>query len=156
VLSIDIDPEKTLSARHNSQIYGVHHKIDFLTVDFFQLKNLVGDVVFLGPSDMRKNPNEPFSLFKHSEPDLRDLLAKSLEISFNIALKLPGDTNLEELVKLFNVSLERDGLYSKRFCMEVERILDSNDKVNCIVVYFGDCSSVRLFEDWKVNSFFID
>jgi len=149
VLSIDIESEKTLGARHNAEIYGVHHKIDFLTVDFFQLKNLVGDVVFLGPSDIRKDPNETFSLFDHSEPDLRDLLAKSLEISLNIAMKLPGDTNLEELVKLFNVSLERYGLYSKRFCMEVERILDSNDEVNCLVVYFGDCSSVNFlcFDD---------
>jgi len=149
VLSIDIESEKTLGARHNAEIYGVHHKIDFLTVDFFQLKNLVGDVVFLGPSDIRKDRSETFSLFDHSEPDLRDLLPKSLEISFNIAMKLPGDTNLEELVKLFNVSLDRYGLYSKRFCVEVERILDSNDEVNCLVVYFGDCSSVEMKEEYE-------
>ena len=71
----------------------------------------MGDVVFLGPSDTRKSSNESFSIFKHAEPDLRDLLAKSLEISYCVALKLPGDTNLEDLAKLFHVSLERYGLY---------------------------------------------
>ena len=72
----------------------------------------MGDVVFLGPSDTRKNQNESFSIFKHAEPDLRNLLAKSLEISYCIALKLPGDTDLDELAELFNVSLEKYGLYS--------------------------------------------
>lgn len=67
----------------------------------------MGDVVFLGPSDIRKSQDEPYSIFEHADPDLRDLLAKSLEISPCIALKLPGDTDLEELADLFHVSLER-------------------------------------------------
>ena len=70
----------------------------------------MGDVVFLGPSDVRTNRNQSYSIFKHAEPDLRDLLAKSLEISYSIALKLPGDTDLDELSELFNVSLEKYGL----------------------------------------------
>lgn len=96
-----------MSAKHNAHIYGVDHKIDFLTVDFLKLKNLMGDVVFLGPSDIRKSSKEPYSIFEHAEPDLRDLLAKSLETSDCIALKLPGDTDYEELAELFHVSLER-------------------------------------------------
>lgn len=37
VIAIDIDPKKIEYARHNAEIYGVAHKIDFIVGDFFQL-----------------------------------------------------------------------------------------------------------------------
>jgi 23S rRNA G2445 N2-methylase RlmL len=113
VIGIDIDPTRTFYAKHNAQIYQVSEKIDFLTADFLKLKNLSGDVVFLAPSVIQRDAKEKFSLYKHLEPDLRHLLAKSLEISHCISIKLPAETDLEEMAGFFNSSLEFYELYKK-------------------------------------------
>jgi len=83
----------------------VGEKIDFLTSDFLKLK-LSGDVVFLSPNVVERKQNEKFSLYKHLQPDLRMLIAKSLEISHCISIKLPADTDLEDMAEFFNSSLE--------------------------------------------------
>ncbi|WOL10805.1 hypothetical protein Cni_G19564 [Canna indica] len=50
VIAIDIDPQKLELAYHNSTIYGVNHKIDFIQGDFFKMAaRLKGDTVFLSP-----------------------------------------------------------------------------------------------------------
>ena len=90
-------------------MYNVEDKVDFLTADFLNIRNITSDVVFLGPTYERDNLDEPFSIFKNVQPDPLDLLAKSLEVSYKIALQLPGDTKLEELPHLFNESLETHG-----------------------------------------------
>jgi len=101
---------KTIWARHNAKVYGIDHKIDFLTADFMKLRNITADIVFLGPTNTRTKPNEPFSIFHHIKPNPLSLLAKSLGVSYKIALQLPGDTKIEELPQLFHQSLENNGL----------------------------------------------
>jgi len=50
VIAIDIDPNKIKMARHNAEIYGVEHKIEFITGDFLKIApTLKADVVFLSP-----------------------------------------------------------------------------------------------------------
>ena len=50
VIAIDIDPVKLELARHNSAVYGVEDRIEFLQGDFLQLApRLRADVVFLSP-----------------------------------------------------------------------------------------------------------
>jgi len=75
-----------------------------------KIQNITADVVFLGPTYEIGNPDEPFSIFKNVQPDPLNLLAKSLEVSYKIAIQFPGDTQLEELPRLFNESLEKYGL----------------------------------------------
>lgn len=74
------------------------------------MKRLSGDIVFLDPSDTRKDKKETYSVFKHAEPDLSNLLSKSLETSYCIALKLPHDTDVAELPILFHTTLDKYGL----------------------------------------------
>ena len=100
---------KTLSAKHNSKIYKVDHKVDFLNSDFMTLRNISADVIFLDPSDDRRSKADPFSIFKNIKPDPLTLLAKSLEVSEKIVLQLPGDTEIEELPQLLHQSLEKYG-----------------------------------------------
>ena len=101
---------KTLWAKHNSKVYKVDHKVDFLNSDFMTLRNISADVVFLDPSDNRYSKADPFSIFKNTKPDPLTLLAKSLEVSEKIVLQLPGDTEFEELPQLLHQSLEKYGL----------------------------------------------
>jgi hypothetical protein len=96
VIAIDIEKTKTFYAKNNAQIYQVCEKIDFMTADFFKVKQLNGDVVFLDPCVYKYTPNgKPFSIKDNLRPDLTRLLAKSLEISTCIAIKLPKDTELD-------------------------------------------------------------
>jgi len=113
-----------------------------------KIRNITADIVFLGPTDTRTKPNEPFSIFKNIKPNPLSLLAKSLEVSYKIALQLPGDTKIEELPQLFHESLENNGLYSKRFCIEIEKVVNSRNQTECLIVYFGDCSSIS---QWQEN-----
>jgi len=76
-----------------------------------KIRNIAADIVFLGPTSLKPKPNESFSIFKNITPDPLSLLAKSLQVSYKIALQLPGDTKIEELPQLFHETLENNGLY---------------------------------------------
>ena len=81
-----------------------------MTANFLHLKNFSADMVFLDPIDNRNgNTTQRFSIFKHLSPDPRELVAKALEVSRSIALKLPYDVMYEEIAELFNVSLKKFG-----------------------------------------------
>lgn len=50
VIAIDIDPVKIAFAKHNAEMYGVAHKIEFIVGDFFRLApTLKADVLFMSP-----------------------------------------------------------------------------------------------------------
>ena len=54
MIACEIDPVKLECARHNAQIYGVAHKIDFRLGDFFELvKDVEADCVFMSPPWVR-------------------------------------------------------------------------------------------------------
>ena len=110
MLAIDSQPSRTLAANNYAIMIDVANKIDFITVDFLKMKNLHADIVFLDPSDIRKDSKEIYSVFKHAEPDLPSLISKALGMSYQIALKLPHDIDVSELPELFHTTLEKYGL----------------------------------------------
>ncbi len=91
----------------NAELHRVLDNIDFLSIDFLKIKKIDSDVVFLDPNVIRKDPKEPYSVFKLAEPDIPSLLNKSFQASCRIALKLPHDTDVAELPELFHKSLEQ-------------------------------------------------
>lgn len=108
--------KKANCSLNNSKIYKVNQKIDFLVGDFLNMKNIVADIIFLNPSHMfTTNPDNPeqdqdFSSIKHLKYDIASLIAKSLNISKKVALKLPGFTNLDELAETFHLALKEYGM----------------------------------------------
>jgi len=117
-------PKRTIYAKRNAEAIDVIDKIDFLSIDFLKIQKLTGDIVFLDPSDNRKDKKEPYSVFKNAEPDLPTLLSKSFETSSRIALKLPHDIDVAELPTLFHTTLEKYGLYNSSFFCFVNIVKD--------------------------------
>jgi len=94
VIAIDIDPEKIRMARQNARIYGVEHKIEFITGDFTVIAlQLKADVVFLSPPwggpDYKKHRS--FDMDKILEPiGGMGLYNIAAQISQNVAYFLPN------------------------------------------------------------------
>nr|XP_023016565.1 uncharacterized protein LOC111505903 [Leptinotarsa decemlineata] len=103
VIAIDIDPNKIELAMNNAEVYGVSHKIDFITGDFFELaESLKGDVVFLSPPWGGPNYlNQPlYDLEKMLQPlPFSQLIAVARKISPKVAAFLPRNSNTCTLVK---------------------------------------------------------
>ena len=96
--------------RHNAGIYGVNERIDYFLGDFlrFKVRKQV-DLVFLNPTCVyKKNDNEAFSLFKHIQPDLIEIMIKTWEISHNFILLLPRFYDFTEIPLLFSEFLPFD------------------------------------------------
>jgi len=149
VTAIFTNPKKAEISLINSKIHRVNHKIDFVVGDLSQVKKAHADIIFLNPQNTfvdhspLKRPqsnNSGFSLFKHLKPDLEPLVRQSLSLSQKIAIKLPWYTDLNEISQLFHSILSSSN--HKRCCIEIEEILNSNQEIDYLVVYFGDCSSV--------------
>lgn len=89
--------------RHNAGVYGVNEKIDYFYGDFlrFHVRKEI-DLVFLNPNwDYKKTDNERFSLLKHIQPDLVEILRKTWEISHNFMLLLPKFSDFSEIPLIF-------------------------------------------------------
>ncbi len=78
------------------------------------------------------------------DSELSSLLAKSLQVSHSVALKLPADIEIDELAQLFNKIVDDHDIFAKRFCIEIEKVMNEEDEVECTVIYFGNCAKVRL------------
>ncbi|XP_037554355.1 uncharacterized protein LOC119430963 isoform X1 [Dermacentor silvarum] len=129
VIAVDIDPAKVELARNNASVYGVADKIEFVVADFLEAApRLRGDVVFLslpwgGPSYQWK---KSFDL-KDMKPDFYQTFALSKKISNNIALLVPKNTDVDQLVQLAGPGGK----------VEIEQNLLHN-KIKTITAYFGD------------------
>lgn len=78
--------------------------------DFLAIRKLTGNLVFLNPVDTRSPySTKKCSIAKDLKPDIGAFLVKSMQISRAIALKLPTDIDFEELIELFDSSLEKYG-----------------------------------------------
>lgn len=77
--------------------------------DLVQIPYTSADIVFINPCVADKQL-ENFSIFKHIKSNLVQLLVRSLEITSKVALKLPGNTDLNEIVKLFNLAASQKNL----------------------------------------------
>ena len=85
--------------------------VELIRCDFLETRNLKADFIFLNPAWVPpRDTNERFSIFTHIQPDIRDTLKKSLQISKNISLLLPKFTELKEIATLFG-ELQKDPTY---------------------------------------------
>lgn len=104
VIAIDIDPKKIEMAKHNAGIYGVDHCIEFIVGDFFVLaESLKADVVFLsppwgGPEYLRMDTYDIETALLPKPAS--ELMEAARNISPNIAIYLPRNTNTHQLVRL--------------------------------------------------------
>lgn len=97
VIAVDIDPQKIQRARHNSSIYGVADKIEFIVGDFISLAGtLRADAVFLsppwgGPSYLKQ---QIYELDEALQPvPFTELMNCAKKISNNIGIFLPRNSN---------------------------------------------------------------
>ncbi|XP_037903290.1 trimethylguanosine synthase isoform X2 [Hermetia illucens] len=131
VIAIDINPSKVEMAKHNADIYGVSDKIEFITGDYFQLaKTIRADAVFLSPP--WGGPKYKCNVVYDLDTDLQPLPASSLfkltrEITNNIAIYLPKNSNTQQLIMLAgqgnSVELEKNYLF---------------DRLTAITAYYGN------------------
>ncbi|XP_026464687.1 trimethylguanosine synthase-like [Ctenocephalides felis] len=102
VIAIDIDPEKIRIAQHNAAVYGVADRIEFIVGDFLLLSDsLVADVVFLSPpwGGPQYLKDDYYDVEKSLLPVSGSrLLAVTRNITENIALFLPRNTDANQLV----------------------------------------------------------
>ncbi|XP_060871610.1 trimethylguanosine synthase-like [Metopolophium dirhodum] len=133
VIGCDIDPDKIRLARHNAEIYGVAHKIDFVVGDFFQIyPKLKADVVFMSPpwGGPGYSIDKSYSLTSMCENyfgggfGIFDIVKT---IAPNIAFHMPKTTNLLECMWLAND-------FGK---VEIQQNI-INGRLNSITAFYGD------------------
>ena len=82
--------------------YPETQNIDFIMADFRKTGKLLwSDVVFID-SDFCQNLS-----LEVIDSELSSLLAKSLQVSHSVALKLPADIKIDQLPLLFNMIVEK-------------------------------------------------
>ena len=75
--------------------------MDLIQGDFFLLKRLRADVVFLAPSELLVERGEKFSITKHLSPGLSELIRHSLTLADSLCILLPSYASIEELPAIF-------------------------------------------------------
>lgn len=80
----------------------MNHLIDLIHADYFTLRNLKADVVFLAPSEVPLEKGEKFSILKHLTPSLPKLIRHSLTVAGSLCILLPVNTDIEEIAAVFN------------------------------------------------------
>ncbi|KAJ3735891.1 Tgs1 protein [Lentinula guzmanii] len=161
VIALDISPTRLALARHNAQIYGVAHHIEFILADYISFaKTLISspkttasrkiDVVFLSPpwggpsylsgsslpsdSDSSSTADSvPFGLSDIQPIHGADLFDLSRRISTNIAYYLPRNVNLNEVSALIKHDFAKD---SAQEFIEVEEEWMGR-KLKALTCYFG-------------------
>ena len=89
-----------MKAKQIVEIYQSQDRIDLLHADFFSLRKIKGDVVFLAPA-FNKLDYSNFSIKKHLQPNLSRLISQSLNMADSLCVMLPPITDLEEVAALF-------------------------------------------------------
>lgn len=104
VIAIDIDEKKIEMAKHNASIYGVADRIEFIVGDYFALAStLKADVVFLSPpwGGPQYLKEDVYDIEKLLLPrPASQLMACTRQITPNIAIYVPRNTNTFDLAKL--------------------------------------------------------
>ena len=104
VIAIDIDPKKIEMARHNAGVYGVADRIEFIVGDFFKLApTITADVVFLSPpwGGPEYLKSDVYDIEAALQPcPASQLMASARQISSDIAIFLPRNSNTQQLAML--------------------------------------------------------
>ncbi|KAL4084628.1 hypothetical protein QTP88_027559 [Uroleucon formosanum] len=102
VIAMDIDPEKILLVKHNSIIYEVFDKIEFIVGDFFTMPNqLKGDVIVTSPLWGGPDYNET-PVIGPLQLSLYKLLAVGKIVAPKVLLHLPKNIDKFECLKMCN------------------------------------------------------
>lgn len=134
VIAIDKDPKKIELARHNAEVYGVAHHIDFRVGDFFKLAPyLKADVVYLSPpwGGMEYQEELVYNVYRlGGSMNCARLLRAARAITPNVALYLPRNSNLCQVIALAGaggvVDIEANYMGPKK---------------KAITAYFGDLAT---------------
>lgn len=125
VVTCDLSAERLAMAKHNAILYGVADAIEFIHADIFEvMASRQFDAISLDPAwggpDYYRKPEFHLSDFS---PDGRQLLERALAITPNVALSLPKNFVLSELVS-----------YADGFRIEKS---SANGRVLFLTAYFG-------------------
>ncbi|KAL4120289.1 hypothetical protein QTP88_013008 [Uroleucon formosanum] len=102
VIAMDIDPEKILLAKHNSIIYEVFDKIEFIIGDFFTMANQIkGDVIVTSPPWGGPDYNET-PVIGPLQLSLDKILAIGKTVAPKVLLHLPKNIDKFECLKMCN------------------------------------------------------
>ncbi|XP_021955395.1 trimethylguanosine synthase isoform X2 [Folsomia candida] len=129
VIAIDIDPIKIDNCRHNSKIYGVEDKIEFIVGDFMDLAaTLAADAVFISPpwGGPAYQSASVFDIETMIPMNGATLFKTAKTISDNIGYFLPRNVDEIQILKLGEgdfVDIEKNYV---------------NCKVKTVTAYFGN------------------
>ena len=139
VNAVDISKDKIELTQNNSSVYACPKNITYYHKDFFDF-NIKSDYLFLSPpwgGEEYKN-DEHFSLKKWIHPDIEKIISHSFELSNNLILYLPRNTNINELAELL-YKYDKENIDSNYDCLylDVQYIYSAN-KIKAMVVLYGD------------------
>lgn len=141
VIAIDIDPDKIKLARHNAEIYGVAHKIDFVVGDFFLIyPKLKADVVFMSPpwGGPGYSIDKSYSLTSMCNDHfgggfgIFDIVKT---IAPNIAFHMPKTTNILEV----------------RHIIITKHMYGVQHNLTFILLFFSVCGWQKILVKWKFS-----
>lgn len=113
MVGVDIDQTRIKFAKHNAKLYNVQDRIDFVHSDFFDIRGIKPDIVFLAPpwGGIDYSKNRGYSPLKSVTPDLFRIIEHSLTLSPNLVLLLPKNTELADFAELFDKVLTKMKAY---------------------------------------------
>lgn len=139
VFAIDIDPIKIQIAKHNSSIYGVQDRIEFVIGDSLRISSRFRvDAVYLAPPWGGPNytETERYDLSSLQPVPGEELYRTFAGLSPNIAITLPKTVDQAQLIRLapLNVQMEVEGHYLSQ-------------KLKMVTAYFGNLANLKIQDD---------
>ncbi|KAL0021294.1 hypothetical protein WJX77_000468 [Trebouxia sp. C0004] len=142
VIAVELCAQRLELAKHNAEVYGVAHKIDFICGDFLQVAaTLQADMVFLsppwgGPAYSKSGLFDVSQGIGTLQQNLRQLLHTASSAlkdpdSRRIACFLPRNTDL---------SILGDSMPSEQQCLVERNVLNSHLKA--VTVYYGSLADI--------------
>ncbi|XP_017040169.1 trimethylguanosine synthase [Drosophila ficusphila] len=133
VIAVDIDAEKLAMAKHNANIYGVAHKIEFIQADFLQFAastRIRPNIVFLSPPWGGPNYQKQatFDIEKNLLPvGASQLMQLSRRLAPDVSFFLPRNANMSQVVALSGAGQK---------CEVEHNYLDT--RMVALTAYYGD------------------
>ena len=104
-IGVDLDQVKVDYTKHNCQVYGVQDKVDVILSDILELDNqklkeqYAIDVIFMSPPWGGTGYNRlPEYGLENVYPDFNKIIEKCLEITPNLMIFLPRNTNISDFI----------------------------------------------------------
>ena len=143
VIAIDIDPIKINICKNNAKVYSCTNNINFLELDFLEVKGIKADYVFLSPpwGGVEYKDTSKYSMKEKMTPDILQIVSKCLEISNKIIFYIPRTSMLEELYEILNQIIEKNNEKNNTISNSIMfldvHILNSANKIKACMIFFG-------------------